>query len=68
MNRQYRVTITPADGTIPPQDYPRYVYVDAVNASDAKSEARAYLRVKGIAPRYFDLKVNRSDVKEDGNE
>ncbi len=68
MSRQYRVTITPADGTIPPKDYPRYLYVDAANVADAVSEARAYLRVKGIAPRYFDLKVKLSDVKGNDNE
>ncbi len=59
MNRQYRVTITPAAGTIPPQDYPRYLYVDAANVADAVSEARAVLRLRGHEPRLFELRVER---------
>ncbi len=58
-DNQYRVTVIPAQGTIPPANYPAYLYVFGLTVADAVSEARAVLRLQGYEPRLFELRVER---------
>lgn len=57
----YRVQIIPVAGYI--GDYPAYVWVNANTIADAITEARAMLRLKGLEPRNFELRINRQDKR-----
>jgi len=54
---RYHIQVIPVAGYF--GDHPAYLYVDANTAADARSEARAKLRLMGYEPRYFDLRVER---------